>query len=189
MVAHGRAPGRRCRCHCRCTLRVIGKEAGAFHSLDSKPPNCARPRCFLPRLSGMKAKALRNRIPIWAAALSLCLLYKSTLTDALARLSFESNNRTSQTSPFTSLKKIPFLLISPFLLKSLKMRYTIAAATAFALSTSVAALPALSERASSSGCTVSLNNTLERPANPAEIILMSEYPPSKGFSHFSDLPF
>lgn len=109
MVAHGRAPGRRCRCrcHCRCTLRVIGKEAGAFHSLDSKPPNCARPRCFLPRISGMKALAFRSRIPIWAAALSLCLLYKSTLTDALARLSFESNNRTSNISVYFSEKDTP----------------------------------------------------------------------------------
>ncbi|KAK7724901.1 hypothetical protein SLS57_004172 [Botryosphaeria dothidea] len=68
------------------------------------------------------------------------------------------------------------------------MRYTIAAATAFALSTSVAALPALSERASSSGCTVSLNNTLERPANPAEIILMRtmiKWNNSTGMSGFS----
>ncbi|KAH7028661.1 hypothetical protein B0J12DRAFT_328302 [Macrophomina phaseolina] len=68
------------------------------------------------------------------------------------------------------------------------MRFTFAAATGMAFSASVAALPALSARASSSGCSVSLNSTLSKPANPGEIILMRtmlKWSNSTGMSGFS----
>ncbi|KAB2570831.1 hypothetical protein BFW01_g11350 [Lasiodiplodia theobromae] len=53
------------------------------------------------------------------------------------------------------------------------MHFTLASAATFlALSSSTAARPALSPRASDSGCIVTLNNTRTTPANPAEVILM-----------------
>ncbi|EKG13776.1 hypothetical protein MPH_09085 [Macrophomina phaseolina MS6] len=70
------------------------------------------------------------------------------------------------------------------------MRFTFAAATGMAFSASVAALPALSARASSSGCSVSLNSTLSKPANPGEIILMRtmlKWSNSTGMSGFSSV--
>ncbi|OJD35328.1 protein fam47c isoform x1 [Diplodia corticola] len=163
----------------RASVPAAGRDhtpprAPGWASLKKQPPVPSwRSDGRLPTTQGANQTfKLRDNPSLWAAAVARePSLYKKLLS--APRLGFASPaHHSSSLPPAAKTAKIPRTLLSSSAFFKMRLTFPLAAAALALSSPGSTAHPTISSRASSSGCTVYLNSTRTKPANPAENILM-----------------